>query len=108
MPRALAVGRVQVAPAREAEYLAAAGRLAAALRVRGQHLWVFRHPAEPGAFLEFRESASEVAHAAVAPTDAEERLIRALRALGTYAPGADDLWLEVSLTEGRTFVDGSE
>jgi len=49
-----------------------------------------------------------VAHSAVAPTDAEERLIRALRALGSYAPGADDLWLEVSLTEGRTFVDGSE
>ena len=108
MPRALAVGRVQVPPEREGEYLAAAGRLAAALRVRGQHLWVFRHPSEPGAFLEFRESASDVAHAAVAPTDAEERLTRALRALGSYAPGADDLWLEVSLTEGRTFVDGSE
>ena len=107
MPRALAVGRVQVPPARESEYLAAAGRLAAALRVRGQHFWVFRHPNQPGAFLEFRESASDVAHSAVAPTDAEERLIRALRALGTYAPGADDLWLEVSLTEGRTFVDGS-
>lgn len=108
MPRALAVGRVQVPPAREADYLAGAGRLAAALRVRGQHLWVFRHPNEPGAFLEFRESASDVAHTAAAPTDAEARLTRALRALGSYAPGADDLWLEVSLTEGRTFVDGSE
>ena len=42
------------------------------------------------------------------PLAEKERLIRALRALGTYAPGADDLWLEVSLTEGRTFVDGSE
>jgi hypothetical protein len=65
-------------------------------------------PEPPGAFLEFRESASDVAHTAAAPTDAEERLTRALRALGSYAPGADDLWLEVSLTEGRTFVDGSE
>lgn len=108
MPRALAIARVSVPPAQEAAYLAAAGELAAALRVRGQHLWVFRHPAEPGAYLEFRESVSEVSHTVTNPTANEARLTTALRALGVYAPGSDDLWLEVSLTEGRTFVDGSE
>ena len=108
MPRALAVARLQVPPAGEAAYLAGAAELAATLRVRGQHLWVFRHPTEPGAFLEFRESGDAEAHTASAPTPTEERLTRALRTLASYAPGVDDLWLEVSLTEGRTFVDGSE
>jgi len=108
MPRALAVARVQVPPAGEAAYLASAAELAAALRVRGQHLWVFRHPSQPGAFLEFRESGDAEAHTVSVPTPTEERLTRALRALASSAPGADDLWLEVSLTEGRTFVDGSE
>lgn len=108
MPRALAVARVQVPPAGEAAYLAGAAELGAALRVRGQHLWVFRHPSRPGAFLEFRESGDAEAHTVSAPTPTEERLTRALRALAPCAPDADDLWLEVSLTEGRTFVDGSE
>lgn len=108
MPRVLAVARVQVPPAEEAAYLAAAGELAAALKIRGQHLWVFRHPARPGAFLEFRESAVAHEHTVSAPTSTEARLARALRAFGTCEPGSDDLWTEVSLTEGRTFVDGSE
>ena len=108
MPRALAVARVNVPPAQETAYLAAAGALAAALKVRGQHLWVFRHADHPGAFLEFRESAVATEHTVVATTPAEERLTRALRALGTCEPGPDDLWIEISLTEGRTFVDGSE
>jgi hypothetical protein len=108
VPRAIAVARVEVLPAEVAAYIAAASQLAAALRVRGQHLWVFRHPDRPGAFLEFRESATDVEHVVSAPTPVEEKLTRALRALGSCAPGMDDLWLEVSLTEGRTFVDGSE
>lgn len=108
MPRALAVAQVTVPPGQERAYLRAAGELAAALRVRGQHLWVFRHPTRTDAFLEFREAGSDAEHTAAAPTPAEERLTRALRVLGAYAPGADDRWVEVSLTEGRTFVDGSE
>jgi hypothetical protein len=108
MTRALAIARVTVPPEQEAAYLAGAGALAATLRVRGQHLWVFRHPSQPGDFLEFRESGDDAAHTASAPTPAEGRLTQALRDLATYAPGMDDLWLEVSLTEGRTFVDGSE
>ena len=108
MSRALAVARVTVPPAEEAEYLAAAGALAAALRMRGQHLWVFRQPDHPGAFLEFRESGVATDHTAVAPTPTEQRLTQALRALGAWEPGTDELWIEVSLTEGRTFVDGSE
>ena len=108
MPRALAVARVTVPLAAEAQYLAAAGALAAALRTRGQHLWVFRRPDHPGMFLEFRESGSATDHTAVAPTPSEQRLTQALRALGTAEPGTDELWIEVSLTEGRTFVDGSE
>ena len=108
MPRALAIARVNVPPVQEAAYLAAAGQLAAALKVRGQHLWVFRHTDHPGAFLEFRESAVASEHTVSAPTPVEERLTRALRALGSTEPGPDDLWIEVSLTEGRTFVDGSE
>lgn len=99
MARALAVARVSVPKAREGEYLRLAGRLAALLRARGQHLWVFRHPDRPGQFLEFRESADGAAHPALAPTPDEAGLIGALRGLASYGPGADDLWLEVSLPD---------
>lgn len=94
-------------PEREAAYLAGAGELAAVLQQRGQHLWVFRHPTEPQQFLEFREAGNAAARSALS-TPVEQRLVRMLRGLGTYAPGMDDLWLEVPLTEGRTFATGSE
>lgn len=99
MARALAVARVSVPTAGEAKYLALAGRLAALLQGRGQHLWVFRHPDRPGQFLEFLESADGAAHAALAPTPDEAGLIGALRGVASYGPGADDLWLEVSLPD---------
>lgn len=105
MPRALAVARVQVPPAEEGAYLAGAAALAAELRKRGQHLWVFRHPRRPGAFLEFRESAEGAAHTAMAPTAAEARLTAALRSVGAPDPGADELWLEVPLAEGAPSAD---
>jgi len=101
MARALTVARVAVPTAREGEYLATVGQLAAALQKRGQHLWVFRHPELPGEFLEFREAGSAATHAAVAPTPAESALIRTLRGLGTYAPGADAVWLEVTLPDAH-------
>lgn len=97
MARALTVARVTVPTAREAEYLVTTGRLAALLQARGQHLWVFRRPELPGEFLEFLEAGSAASHSAVAPTPAETALLRRLRELGTYAPGADAMWLEVSL-----------
>ena len=99
MARALAAARVRVPTAREGEYLALAGRLAALLKARGQHLWVFRHPDRPGAFLEFRESADGAAHSALTPTPDEAALLDALRGVGSYDPGADELWLEVSLPD---------
>jgi len=97
MARALTIARVAVPTAREEEYLVTIGQLAAALQERGHHLWVFRHPGLPGEFLEFREAGSAASHSAVAPTPAESALIRTLRGLGTYAPGADAVWLEVTL-----------
>lgn len=99
MARALAVARVSVPTAREGEYLALVGRLAALLQARGQHLWVFRHPDRPGQFLEFREAADGTAHSALAPTPDEAGLIGALRGVASYGPGADELWLEVSLPD---------
>ena len=50
---------MEVAPSHVPAYLQAAAELAAELLRRGQHFWLFRHPAEPGRFLEFRESAAE-------------------------------------------------
>lgn len=99
MARALTVARVTVPTGREPEYLAGAGRLAAALQRRGQHLWVFRHPVQPGLFLEFREAADAAAHVAAAPTPDELGLVRALRDIAAYAPDADELWLDVSLDD---------
>lgn len=98
---------MQVPPSRLPAYLQAAAELAAELRRRGQHFWLFRHPAEPGRFLEFRESADGAAHTAIAPTAAEVRLTAALRAIGAPDPGDDLLWLEVSLEEGPPSADGS-
>jgi hypothetical protein len=107
MPRALTVAPVRVTPDNEPAYLAAAGALAAALGRRGQHLWLFRHPTEPGRFLEFREAADAAAHVAVAPTPAESELARSLASLGTYDAGADELWFDVSLPGGAPSGDGS-
>ena len=58
MPRALTAARATVPREREAEYLSALARLAARVRARGGHFWLFRDPAAPGAFLEFSESPS--------------------------------------------------
>lgn len=81
------------------EYLAVVARLAAALKDRDQHLWVFQSPSRPGEFLEFREARDPSAHSVAAPTPIEAELTRTLRELGSYGAGADDLWLEVSPTD---------
>ena len=98
---------MKVSPSQVPAYLRAAAGLAAALRRRGQHFWLFRHPTEPGRFLEFRESADGAAHTAIAPTPEEARLTTALWALRAPDPGDDLLWLEVSPAEGSSAADGS-
>jgi hypothetical protein len=100
VPRALTAARVTVAPERVAEYLAALGELAARVRRRGQHLWVFRHPALRGEFLEFSESGSPDAHRTRGGASAEERAIELkLRTLASYAADASVLWEEIPLEE---------
>jgi hypothetical protein len=96
MPRTLSVSRVRVRTGAEAEYLASVRELARLAEQRGWHLWVFRKPDEPGAFLEFSESRSREAHRAVAERPADERALEAgIRALAEYAPDAWELWEEV-------------
>jgi len=96
MPRALSVARARVEAESETEYLGLARHLASALRSRGQHLWLFRHPSESGAFLEFREG-DAATHTLRAPTVEESRLTAELRRVAAYDAGASDLWVEVSL-----------
>jgi hypothetical protein len=94
MARALSVARVTVGAGREGEYLALARDLASALRLRGQRLWLFRHPSEAGAFLEFREGDSAT-HTLRAPTGEESRLATELRRVAAYDAAAEELWIEV-------------
>lgn len=101
MPRALTAARATVPREREAEYLSALARLAARVRARGGHFWLFRDPAAPGAFLEFSESPTAARHPSRAERDAEEaELERTLASIVAYAPGTRVLWEEVSLEEG--------
>ena len=100
MARALSVARVTVGAGREGEFLALARDLATALRQRGQHLWLFRHPTEAGAFLEFREGDSAT-HTLRAPTSEESRLATKLRSVATYDAAGTELWIEVPLAESH-------
>jgi hypothetical protein len=93
MPRALTAARASVAAGQVELYLAAAAELAAALKARGLHFWLFRRSGDPDTFREFCEGADAAALAA----DAGERVLRErLRALATYAGDADALWDEVA------------
>ena len=96
MARTLTVSRVRVRAGAEGEYLASVRELARLAEARGWHLWVFRHPDQPGAFLEFSESRSRETHPAVAERPADERALQArIRAVAEYDPGARELWEEV-------------
>ena len=96
MGRTLTVSRVRVRAGAEGEYLASVRELARLAEARGWHLWVFRHPDQPGAFLEFSESRSRETHPAVAERPADERALQArIRAVAEYDPGARELWEEV-------------
>lgn len=97
MPRVLTAARVTVAPEHAEEYLQVVHQLAALGEDRGQHLWVFRSMGNPGMFLEFSESRTELTHRSRASrTDLEARLERRLGEIATYAAGAWDLWEEVA------------
>jgi hypothetical protein len=96
MARTLTVSRVRVRAGAEAEYLASVRELARLAESRGWHLWVFRQPNDPGAFLEFSESRSRETHPAVAERPADERTLQArIRAVAEYEAGARELWEEV-------------
>ena len=92
MARALAVARATVATENQDAYrrvLEDAGRL---LREHGVRFWAFRHAQRAGSYLEFREADSEAAlRAAALPAGVASQL----RALASYEPGADDIWLEL-------------
>lgn len=98
MPRTLSVSRATVSRGAEPEYLTALGELASRLRVRGESLWLFRHPTLPDTFLEFSESASAERHRSRAVRSPEEAALEVrLRTLAAYPPDAWVLWEEVPL-----------
>ena len=100
MARALTACRVTVPREREADYLATLARLAGRMRSRGEHLWLFRDPRQPGAFLEFSESPGADSHRFVRALDAEEAALeRRLETIASYDPQARVLWEEVPLEE---------
>ena len=98
MPRALSIARVRVATENEGEYLAAVAELAALAEARGQHLWGFRHGADPHTFVEFSESRGAADHRSVRSLSPRELALEARRAaVVERLPGGDDLWIEVAL-----------
>lgn len=101
MPRVLTAVQVTVSSEREADYVATLARLAARMRSRGEHLWLFRDPAAPGAFLECSEGGSGAERPRTRRRrDAEEAALeQRLDAIASYAPGTPVLWEEVSLEE---------
>ena len=101
MARVLTISHVMVAPPYESEYVRTVHELAACVRGRAQHIWLYRDPAMAGSYIEFSESRTEMAHRVRAVrTDLEERLERRLREIAEYAPNAWDLWTEVPDVRG--------
>ncbi|MGH7592627.1 MAG: hypothetical protein ACRELE_02045 [Gemmatimonadales bacterium] len=97
MTRVLTAAKVQVSPAAESEYIDTVQQLSWRLARRGQHVWLFRHRATPGLFLEFTEGQDQATHRSAGPVDAEERLLETrLHALGRYEDNAPISWDEVS------------
>lgn len=100
MPRALTARRATVPRERESDYVSTLARLAARLKDRGEHLWLFRNPGAPAAFLEFSEGPGAEGHRARRPPDDEvAALERRLEAIADYAMDEQVVWEEVSLEE---------
>lgn len=98
MGRTLSVSRVTVPAELETEYLAVLRELVTLSEARGRHLWVFRSRIAPHVFLECSESGMFETHRTQAErTQREQQLEKRLRQLGTYEPGAWELYEEVPL-----------
>jgi hypothetical protein len=98
MPRVLTAARAQVQAGSESAYLEALGELARRLRARGESFWLFRHPAQPGCFLEFSESATPERHRLRRERDAEETALEErLRDVARYGADGSVLWEEGAL-----------
>jgi hypothetical protein len=102
MPRSLTAARVRVPAEHESEWRSVAAQLAAVLKARGQHLWVFRSESDPELWLEFSESGDRASHRSVIERTVEELTLEArLRELATYERDASALWAEVPLPKER-------
>jgi hypothetical protein len=91
MGRVLIATRVRVAPAAMEEYLRLSAEYAAALRVGGRRVWVFRSRTDPASFLEFVEGEGPVDPRAGLAEHLHERLI----AIAPLRDGAEELWDEI-------------
>ncbi len=98
--RVLTIAEARVAPGGEREYVHIVRTLAALGAERSRRLWLFRSRTQPGRYLEFSESSTELTHRFRASrTDIEARLESRLKELAEYQPGTEDLWEEVSATD---------
>jgi hypothetical protein len=96
MSRTLTISRVTVLPGCAEEYIQTVHALAALGAGRGQHLWLFRRPADPLSFIEFSESSAPMNHRTRASrTQRELELEQKLRNIAQYAPDAWAVWEEV-------------
>ncbi|MEO5826676.1 MAG: hypothetical protein ABIR59_12370 [Gemmatimonadales bacterium] len=108
MVRVLTAARVTVDPEHIDAWLDILEVLAARLKARGQHLWVFRAEGHADRWLEFTEGPDPVTHRSTGPADDEERILEAsLRELAGYDDESTATrWQEISLTRpGR--IDGA-
>lgn len=108
MARTLSVSRVRVPAELETEYLAVIRELTTLAEARGRHLWLFRCQRDERCFLECSESPSPETHRTQAEKGQREaQLERRLRSLGTYEPGAWDLYEEIPIQLGRPVARGA-
>jgi hypothetical protein len=90
---------VRVSAEHEAEWLSVAAQLAAHLKERGQHFWIFRAESDPERWIEFSESGDRPDHRSVAAATPEvAALERRLREIAIYDADASVLWTEVPLS----------
>lgn len=94
MDRLLTARVVQVQAARQGEWLAVMAELELAARASGRHKWVFRHPVEPGLFLEFDEGPAD---APPVQSAHEASLAGRAACLADYSKADPSQWIAVPL-----------
>jgi hypothetical protein len=99
MPRVLDVRRVQVAPAQQPAYRAAAAAVAARCEARDAHFWLFRSRSEPVEFVEFVEGPGPESPRARLTDHGEQALLETLQRLARHHDDGT-LWDAVTLTSG--------